>query len=206
MPAAIIPAAIGAAGSIGSSASGKKAQNKANNLAQTQLGLEQGMFDKANPLLGQASDYWSALMKGGQAATQATGPYASLIGQQGEGTRRSIMAQSPRGGEQNLALAQNSMQTGNNIARLYAGMQPAAAQGLQGIGNAYLGAGQGMAFPASMTGLGASQMGMQNAQGGAAGYGSMLYSAMNKLRQGRGGAGGSGAPDFSGFTYAGPGG
>src|SRR5690348_1532400 len=140
MPAAAlaIPAAIGAGGSIASGVGGKKAQNKANQLAQQQLGLEQSMFAKGGSILAPASNYWNSLLKGGQAAVQATGPYASLIGQQGEGTRQAITAQTARGGEQNLALAQNSMNTGNNIARLYAGMQPAAAQGLGSLGGLYL--------------------------------------------------------------------
>ena len=203
MPAAAIGAGIGAGGGLASGIGGKKAQNKANQLAQQQLGLEQGMFSKGESALQPASDFWNSLMKGGQAAVQATGPYASLIGQQGEGTRRSILASTPRGGEQNLAVAQNSMQTGNNIARLYAGMQPAAAQGLQGIGGAYMGAGQGLAFPATMGGLGASQMGMQNAQGGAQGFGSLLYNSLNKLRGSGSGGGkqsGSAMPTLGGIS------
>ncbi len=203
MPAAAIGAGIGGAGSIASGVGGKKAQNKANQLAQQQLGLEQGMFSKASPLLGAAGDYWSNLLHGGQAAVQATGPYASLIGQQGEGTRRSILAQTPRGGEQNLALAQNSMQTGNNIARLYAGMQPAAAQGLQGIGGAYLGAGQGLAYPATGAGTSAASMGMQNAQGGAQGFGSLLYNSLNKMRGGGSGGGKQASPGQVGLGMAG---
>lgn len=186
MPAAaIIPAistAVGAGGSIASGMGGKSAQSQANQLASKQLGLEQGMFKQAGNLLQPASDYWSALMHGGQAAVQATGPIASQLGQAAEGSRRAILASTPRGGEQNLAIAQNYNDLNNNIARLYSGMQPMAAQGLQGIGGAYLGAGQGMAYPASMTGLGASQMGMNNAQTGALGFGSALYSGLNKLQ------------------------
>ncbi len=205
MPLAAAGAAIGGAGQIASGIGGKKAQKQANQLAQTQLGLEKGQLEKGNQFAGAAGDYWNSLLHGGQAAVQATGPYASLIGQQGEGTRRSIMAQTPRGGEQNLALAQNSMQTGNNIARLYAGMQPAAAQGLGQIGNMFMGSGNALAYPASSAGMGAAGMGMQNAQGGAQGFGSLLYHSLNKLRQGSGGGGSGSAPDFSGFTYAGPG-
>lgn len=185
MPAAIIPAIgaiAGAGGSAASAAGGKKAQNKANDLASQQLGLEKGMFSQGQSLIAPASQYWNNLLKGGQAAVQATGPYASLLGQQGEGTRQSILAQTPRGGEQNLALAQNSMQTGNNISRLYAGMQPAAAGALGQLGGTFLGAGQSLGFPASMTGLGASQMGMSNAQQGASGFGGLLYNSLNKLQ------------------------
>ena len=194
MPAAAIGAGIGGAGQIASGVGGKKAQNKANQLAQQQLGLEQGMFNKGSGLLQPASDYWNALMHGGQAAVQATGPIASQIGQAAQGARNSISAMTPRGGEQNLAMAQNYNQTSNDISRLYAGMQPMAAQNLGQLGGLYMGAGQGLAFPASMTELGASQMGMQNAQGGAQGFGSLLYNSLNKLR----GAGGSGGAPTGG--------
>jgi len=194
MPAAAIGAGIGGVGSALSGTGGKKAQHRANDLAQQQLGLEQSQINRGNAILQPASNYWSDLLKGGQAAVQATGPYASLIGQTGQGARLGILNSTARGGEQNLALAQNQMQTGNNIARLYAGMQPMAAQGLQGIGQAYLGSGGQLAFPASMTGLGASQMGLQNAQSGAAGFGSLLYNSLNKLRNG----GGNGAAMIGG--------
>src|SRR6266704_3253597 len=200
MPAAVLaPALIGAAGSAASGASGKKAQNSANKLAQQQLQLQQGQFGLAkqqlglgNAALAPASNYWSSLLQGGQAAVQATGPYASLIGQQGQGTRNAIVAGTPRGGEKNLALAENSMQTGNNIARLYAGMQPLAAQGLQGVAGEYLGS--GAAFnPSANTGAAAGAYGMQsqNAAQGGQGFGSLLYNSLNKMRN-PGGSGGGG--------------
>src|SRR6266704_4461361 len=185
MPAAVLaPALIGAAGSAASGASGKKAQNSANKLAQQQLQLQQGQFGLAkqqlglgNAALAPASNYWSSLLQGGQAAVQATGPYASLIGQQGQGTRNAIVAGTPRGGEQNLALAENSMQTGNNIARLYAGMQPLAAQGLQGVAGEYLGSGANFNPSANIGGaFGQYGLGQQMAGAGAGQWGQQLYS------------------------------
>lgn len=191
MPAAIAPiigGALGAGGSIASGAGGKKAQKAANQLAQSQLGLQKQQIGLGNAALAPASNYWNDLLKGGQAAVQATGPYASLIGQAGQGARNSIAAMTPRGGEQNLATAQSYNQTSNDIARLYAGMQPLAAQGLAGIGGEYFGS----APNPTGAGLGAAGMGMQNAQQGASGFGSMLYQALNKLQRGRGGSGGGG--------------
>lgn len=198
MPAAAakpIAAGLGAAGMLGSSAGGKKASNKANALAQQQLQLQQDQFGLTkqqyglgNAALGPASNYWQALLKGGQAAVQATGPYASLIGQTAEGNRNAIAASTPRGGEQNLAIAQNYNQAGNNIARLYAGMQPLAAQGLTGVGSAYLGSGSAVnpqASPYAAASIYQSQL--QNAQQGASGFGSLLYNALNKARGGGGG-------------------
>ncbi len=188
MPAAALPiigAVAGAGGSAASSAGGKKASNKANQLAQQQLGLQKQQFGLGNAALGGARDWYNALLHGGQAAVQATGPIASQIGQAGQGTANSIRAFTPRGGEQNLALAQNSMQTGNNIARLYAGAQPMAAAGLAGVGQAYLGsAGQPSPYAASSV----YQSQLQNAQQGASGFGSLLYNSLNKLQNGQSGS------------------
>lgn len=209
MPAAALPAigmAVGGAGKGASAASGKKAQNAANNLASSELGLQKSMFGQGSSLLGNASNYYNALLHGGQAAVQATGPIASQIGQAAQGARNSIQATMPRGGEQNLALAQSYNDASNNIARLYAGMQPAAAQGLGGLGSTYFGAGSSLGFPASMSGLGAAQMGMQNAQGGAQGFGSLLYNSMNKLQNGKGQGGATfgSAPWVQGGSIYGP--
>lgn len=184
MPAAALPwigAGVGGAGAIGSSAGGKKAANKANALAQQQLQLQSGQFAKGNKVLGTASDYWSNLLHGGQAAVQATGPYASLIGQAAQGARNSIMATTPRGGEQNLAIAQNYNQASNDIARLYAGMQPLAAQNLASIGGEYLGS---AGAPSPYAAAGVYQQQLANAQAGAGGFGSLLYNSLNKLRGG----------------------
>lgn len=191
MPAAAIPlisAGIGAAGSLGSAAGGKKAQKQANQLAGQQLGLEKSMFGTAASNATPASNFWQSLLHGGQAAVQATGPIASQIGQAAQGARNSIAATMPRGGEANLATAQTFNDASNNIARLYAGMQPTAAGALGQLAGQFLGAGTGLGFPASMTGLGASQMGLQNAQAGAQGFGSLLYNGLTGLmNQGGGG-------------------
>jgi len=194
MPPVAIAAGIGALGTGASAAGGKKASSAANRLAQEQLALQQQQFGLTKQQYGlgdaalkPASDYWNALLKGGQAAVQATGPYASLIGQAAEGNRNAIMAATPRGGEQNLAIAQNYNQAGNNIARLYAGMQPLAAQGLTQVGGAYLGSGSAVnpqANPYAAASIYNQQM--QAAQQGASGFGSLLYNALNKARGGSG--------------------
>src|SRR6266496_1780061 len=197
MPAAALPiigAVTGGAGSIGSAAGGKKASNKANQLAQQQLGLQQQQFGMAkqqvglgNAALAPASNYWNALLKGGQAAVQATGPYASLIGQAGQGARNAISGSTARGGEQNLALANTYNQQFNDISRLYAGMQPLAAQGLSQLGGEYLGSGASL-NPGANIGGAFGNYGNQQAMAGqgAQGFGSMLYQGLNKL-QNRGG-------------------
>lgn len=204
MPAAAVPIAkgIGAAGSAASGASGKKASSAANKLAQQQLQLQQNQFGVAkqqlgsgNAALGGATNYWNALMAGGQTARNAVGPSASLIGQAAQGARNSIQAMTPRGGEQNLAIAQNYNQSANDISRLYAGMQPLAAQGLMQTGGEYLGS-AGAFNPTASPGAAAGVYGqqMQNAQQAGQGYGSLLYNAMNKSSGGSpGGKSNSGA-------------
>lgn len=179
---------IGAAGSAASGASGKKGQSAANALAKEQLGLEKQQYGLGNAAMASASGFWNNLLRGGQAAVQATGPYASLMGQGAQGTANAIRATTPRGGEQNLALAQNQIQLGNNIARLYAGMQPLAAQNLAQIGGTYLGSGSALGSPATMGGLGAAQLQTGNANQAAGGFGSLLYNSLQKA-QNQGGGG-----------------
>ncbi|SRR6266567_7652719 len=195
-----IGAATGGAGAIGSAAGGKKAANRANDLAKQQLGLQQQQFGLAkqqvglgNTALAPASNYWNALLKGGQAAVQATGPYASLIGQAGQGARSSIAGSTARGGEQNLALANTYNQQFNDISRLYAGMQPLAAQGLSQLGGEYLGSGASFNPSANIGGAFGNYAGQQEMAGqGAQGFGGMLYNSLNKLQQSRGLSGGKG--------------
>ena len=105
---------LGAAGALGSASGGKKSGKQAQQLAKQQGALQQQQFGMAkqqvglgNAALGSSTNYWQDLLKGGQAATQATGPYASLLGQTAQGNRQAIQATTARGGEQNLALAEN---------------------------------------------------------------------------------------------------
>ena len=77
-----------------------------------------------------AADYWSALMEGGQAARVAVGPAREEIGSVYDAQRRSISENLPRGGERNLAVAQSDVGEARDISRLYAGVQPMAAEHL----------------------------------------------------------------------------
>src|SRR5882724_5380058 len=198
MPAAVLAPAIGAgiggAGSIASGIGGKKAANKANQLGQQQLQLQQNQFGltkqqygAGNQAVQPATNFWTDLLKGGQAAQQAIGPYASLIGQAAQGARQNILGSTPRGGEQNLALAQNTNQASNNIARLYAGMQPTAASNLSQIAGEYFGSGSAVNPGANVGAAAQNYLGQQQmAHEAGQGYGSLLYNAINKLTQGRG--------------------
>src|SRR5258708_961305 len=102
-PAALAIPALAGVGA--SAAGGKKSSNSANDLAKQQLqlqqqqfGLTKQQFGLGDAALGPASSYWQALLKGGNAAQQATGPYASIIGQNTEGARQAIAASTARGG------------------------------------------------------------------------------------------------------------
>lgn len=204
MPPAAILGGAALAGTGASAAGGKKASNSANDLAKQQLqlqqqqfGLTKQQFGLGNAALGPASDYWQALLKGGPAAVQATGPYASLIGQATKGADTAISATTARGGEQNLARAMNVNQGANNVSRLYAGMQPLAAQGLTNVGGAYLGSGSSVNPMANLGGAFQNYAQQQQMAGQAGqGFGALLYNAMNKTKQGGAsvnpGAGGKG--------------
>lgn len=117
-------------GGSGSSGGKKGLAQGQQDLQSQQFGLAKQQLGTANAALAPSTSFWDALLKGGQAAVQATGPIASQLGQSASGTTQAIQASTPRGGEQNLAIAQNYNQLGNNVSRLYSGMQPAAAQGL----------------------------------------------------------------------------
>ena len=193
--APIIGGTIGAGGSIASGIGGKKAQNKANQLAQSQLQLQKNQFGltkqqygAGNQAVQPATNFWTDLLKGGQAAQQATGPYASLIGQAAQGARQNILGSTPRGGEQNLALAQNTNQASNNIARLYAGMQPTAASNLSQIAGEYFGSGSAV-NPGANVGAAAQNYlsQQQQAHESAGNFGGLLYQAVNKLGNKSGG-------------------
>jgi len=194
MPAALIPiigAVAGAGGSAASAAGGKKAQNKGNQLAQQQLQLQQNQFGLTkqqtglgNAALSPAQQYFSSLLQGGQAARVAVSPMSQLIGQAGQGAQRAIQAGTPRGGEQNLALSQNRLNTAGQIANLYTGVQPMAAQGLMGIGGQYLGSGAAL-NPNSNIGAAQGQYGLSQglaAQAGG-GFGDLLYKSLQKLQR-----------------------
>ena len=190
MPASAIPGVemgLGGAGALGSAAGGKSSGKAAQSLAKQQQQLQQQQFGLTkqqvglgNAALGSSTSYWQDLLKGGQAATQATGPYASLLGQTAQGNRQAIQATTARGGEQNLALAQNYNQLGNNVSRLYAGMQPLAAQSLQQNAATYMGSGSALnpqASPYAASSIYQSMMGQ--AATGAQGYGSLLYQGLS---------------------------
>lgn len=222
MPPIAIMAGIGAAGAGASAAGGKKARNQADRQAQQQLaiqqqqlalqrqqfGLTQEAFNLGKSAWLPARDYWQALMGGGQAARVAVGPSAELIGEVGDATRRTIGENLPRGGERNLATAQSQIGQQRDISRLYAGVQPQAAQMLGALSGQQTGASVGF-NPQAQIGLAPNVLSQalyaqQAAQQGAAGFGGLLYQALNKRNQtgswwGSGSGGITPTPPFVGW-------
>lgn len=110
-------------------------------LGEEALGLARGAFTAAQPYFQQAGHYFRALLQGGQAAQAAVAPAAENVSQLYAGSRRSIENFLPRGGERNLALATSDISRSNDLARLYAGVQPAAANALMQLGGVQSGTG-----------------------------------------------------------------
>ena len=188
MPMAVAAPIIGGiAAGAGSAAGGKKqssAAKAATNLQQQQLDFGKQLANTAiNSAWTPASNYWTALLKGGPAATTAVGPYAGQLRTQGTGALNAISSTLPAGGEKNLAMANTIGNTYSNIQRLTAGMQPTAATALGSLAGPLLGAGtntsgQGLSLTPSL--LQNAQFTAASTQQGAAGLGNLLYNAMNK--------------------------
>ena len=211
--AAIAPIVGGIASGAGSAAGGKKAGDAASKqlaLQQQQLNLgkqltQAGMTQAWQP----ATNYWSSLLSGNPTAIQsAVGPSADLVRGSMTAAQRQIGSSMPAGGERNLALAQNAQQGYSNLARLYAGVQPAAASALGQLSGIPIGAGvstMGQGAPQVGAGLWAQQMGQQNAMQGMQGAGGLLYQGINKLGQGGGSgknSGGGGGNTSSNWAAA----
>lgn len=190
---------IGAAGSGASAGEGKKASDSQQALEkqqlaiqQQQLGLEQAANARSVRAFTPAFNYWNSLLQGGQAARVAVGPIAGDITQQTSATGNQILNTLPAGGERNLARAQNLISGGTNLARLYAGVQPAAATALGNLAS-FTGS-QAVGFGGTTNtniGAAASTLASQQAQlaQGAQGFGNILYRALQKQPGGGGGGG-----------------
>lgn len=195
MPAAI-PIGIAAAGTGSSMAQGKGAKGVANKqlaLQQQQLDFGKQIFNTGMQAWQPANNYWQALLSGDTTkASQAVGPYSDIIKQQGAATSGQI-AGLPAGGERSAAQAQNLSDTYNQTARLYAGVQPTAAQALGTLAGLPMQSGvgiMGQGAPNISAGLKYGTHANELAQGQGAGLGDLLYGAINnknpkvKLRPG----------------------
>jgi hypothetical protein len=125
---------IGLGSAIGGAAAGsggKKGSNAASQAANQQFQLQNQLFNTGMTAWQPAANYFQTLLSGNPTAVaQAVGPSRDLIQGQAQSTGQQLAQTLPQGGEANLAQAQNQLQASNNIARLYAGVQPSAAQAL----------------------------------------------------------------------------
>lgn len=193
MPPAVGLAIGGLAGGAGSAMGGKKGANAAKKAAEAQAQMQQQMFQTGLSAWQPAANYWQTLLKGDpNAVAQATGPYADLIRQQAQASQGQIAATMPAGGEANMAQAQNINAMSSNMARLFAGMQPTAAQALGQL------AGMPMQLGAPNVGSGLKYQTHQQEQlgqsKGSLGTGlGQLYASARGRKGGGGGKGGAGA-------------
>ena len=165
----------------------REEQARQRELQEKFLGIGLGAF---NP----AAEYWQSLLKGGQAARVATAPFAQDIRATHQAGRRTIGENLPRGGERNLAMAQSQVGQASDLARLYAGVQPAAAGALGQLAGLPFGVAGGAgaqsgALTGGLLGYGIEQQ--RQAQAGAGGIGRLLFQLSNKEGGLFGGGGGS---------------
>lgn len=147
MPAIpIIAAGIAAGGSIASTkmaASAQKkrqaellaAQEKAQGPANELMRLQGDIYRTAQPGYEQALGYYGHLLgRGGRnAAMGAVAPAAENISDLYKGAERGVTS-SMRGGTRDLAVGELAKRRSGDIARLYSGVQPAAADKLLATG------------------------------------------------------------------------
>lgn len=152
MPPAValaIPAVLGAGASA---SSGKKGNNAAKDAANRQFQMQQGLFNTGLSAFTPAADYFKKLLSGDPTQIAgAVGPTSDILKGQAQAQARQTAATMPAGGEANAAQAAQSQGSYNNLARLYAGVQPAAATALGQLSAAPMGAsapnvGSGMKF------------------------------------------------------------
>jgi hypothetical protein len=140
MPPAVALAIPAIAGAAGSASSGKKGANAANAAANKQFQMQQQAFNTGMSAWQPAANYYQALLSGDPTQiAAAVGPTTDILKQQGQANARQLAATSPMGGEANAAQLANTNNTYNQIARTYAGVQPAAAQALGQLSSVPLG-------------------------------------------------------------------
>lgn len=199
MPAAaVIPAVASLAGGGMSMMGSKKGQGAATGLAQQQFSLQKDIANSGLTNIAPAAKYYQDLLSGDPSRiAEAVGPTSDILKGQGQASSQQLAATAPMGGEANAAQFANSQNTYNQMARLYAGVQPAAAQALGQLGSSELGVAAPNVGSAAKTFQNTAAA--QNQKGGQLGTaaGTGIYNAKN----GRGGGGKS----AGGTTNAPPG-
>lgn len=218
MPPAVAMAIPAIAGAGAQASGGKKGNNAAKDAANKQFALQQQVLAFGQGLANQgmgawqpANAYWQSLLSGDpNKIAQATGPTADIIRGQSQATGNQLAATMPQGGEANLAQAQNQLQASNNMARLYAGVQPTAANALGQLSGIPLGAGisaMGQGAPNVGSGLKFNTHANDQASQAKGGLGQGLGTLLGGRAAGKsGGGGGKGGGKSSGQPTGGGGG
>lgn len=200
---AVAPAVLGAAGSVAGAAGGKKGGGAANKLAQQtadrQFQMQQQLFSTGLSAWQPASDYFKKLLSGDPTQTaQAVGPTSDLLKGQAQAQSRQAAATMPSGGEANAAQSAIAQGSSNDLARLYAGVQPGAATALGQLAGMPLGAsapnvGSGLKFDTHQ------QEQQSNAKGSlGSGVGQVLGRVGSKGSKGGSGSGAASSPAAKG--------
>ena len=176
MPAAIaIPLIASAVTAGGTIAASKIASNAANNATDAtnrsvqasqgyaqQLGQSgQNLLHTGLPMFQQGAGYFGALLNSRNAAQAATAPAAANISDAFAGAQTGVQRSFLQGGQRDQALADLNRDRANQIARLYAGVQPAAASALMQGGSTAIGQGNQALGSAGGVSTGAGGLGLQ---------------------------------------------
>jgi len=155
-----VPWIIKGGAMLGGSLLGKKAQSSAMKRSPEEMQALQGaqssagalstqgmnLLNQGSPMLGQAGNYWSTLLKGNRAQmSEATAAPRAAITDVYRGAGRNLERSGIRGAGRDLATAELGRDQASKIAGLTTGVQPAAAEALGGIGSDLTRTGAGMA-------------------------------------------------------------
>lgn len=203
MPPAVAAIVPGLAGAGASSASGKKGGGSAQRSADAQAQLQNQLFGEHTSTFTPAANYFKSLLSGDpRQIAAAVGPTSDILKQQAQANQQALAANTVGGGAQNQAQQQNLQNQYNQTSRLYAGVQPAAAQALGQLSQAPLSAsapniGAGLKYNTHL------QDQSNQAKGGlGTGLGQAFAGARNSKRSGEGGGGGGGKGGGSNPTGA----
>lgn len=151
MAAAAIPAAIGAAGSLGSAIFGARRSGAEKQALGAQTGALQQLTQQGGQLFGAgmggvrpALSYYDTLLRGSRGAqAQAVAAPTAQLTDLYRGAARGIERSGIRGGGRDVALAELSRDRANQIGQLTTGVQPMAAGALASLGTNLTGMAQG---------------------------------------------------------------
>lgn len=141
-----MPPAVGAAlplviGGAAQGASGKKGQGQAQQAANAQFNLQNQLIGEHQSTFTPAANYFKSLLSGDpRQIAAAVGPTSDILKQQSQARAQQLAANTVGGGTQNQAQQQNLADQYNQTSRLYAGVQPGAAQALGQLSSAPLSA------------------------------------------------------------------